>query len=68
MLLLSPALLAVSTPPHIIMMLGDEVGYNNVGWHSNITISPNLKALAAAGITLERHYVQVSISSLLPYL
>ena len=47
-----------ATPPHIIFMLGDEVGYNNVGWHSNITLSPNLNDLASGGVTLERHYVQ----------
>jgi arylsulfatase A-like enzyme len=39
-------------------MLGDEVGWNNVGWHSNITISSNMNELAKAGLTLNRAYVQ----------
>ena len=44
-----------TNPPHIVFMLGDEVGYNNVGWHSNITLSPRMDALAKSGIILERH-------------
>jgi arylsulfatase B len=64
--LLSCCLLAAAappTPPHVIFMLGDEVGWNNVGWHSNITISPHMTGLAKTGLTLNRAYVQVNIFS-----
>ena len=44
--------------PHLVFLLGDEIGWNNVGWHSNITLSPNLDELAKTGLTLNRHYVQ----------
>jgi arylsulfatase A-like enzyme len=43
---------------NIVFLLADEVGWNSVGWHSNLTLSPHLDALAAGGVKLERHYVQ----------
>ena len=47
------------TPPHIVFLLGDEVGWNNVGWHNlSVTHTPHLNALAADGLILDRHYVQ----------
>ena len=45
-------------PPHVVFLLGDEVGYNNVQWHSNITRTPHLQALADGGLRLSQHYVQ----------
>ena len=36
--------------PHILLILADEVGWNSVGWHSNITQSPVLDALAYGGV------------------
>lgn len=32
--------------------------WNNVQWHSNVTLTPNLEELRRAGVTLNRHYVQ----------
>ena len=52
-----------STAPHVIFMLGDEVGWNNVQWHSSITLSPNMAKLARQGVTLERVYAQVGLNS-----
>ena len=59
-LIFSTSLLCnAETPPHIVFMLGDEVGWNNVGWHNlSVTHTPHLDALAADGLLLDRHYVQ----------
>eukprot|EP01052_Picozoa_sp_SAG31_P062108 SAG31_NODE_21123_length_557_cov_1.017467_1_plen_61_part_01 len=37
----APAARAMSRA-HIVFLLADEVGWNSVGWHSNITLSPHL--------------------------
>ena len=47
-----------SNPPHIVFLLGDEVGWNDVSWHSNVTLTPNLQQLADGGLRLQQHYVQ----------
>ena len=45
-------------PPHVIFLLADDLGWNNVGWHSNITLTPHLDALASGGVRLTQHYAQ----------
>jgi arylsulfatase B len=50
-------------PPNIVIILLDDFGWNNIGFHaatneaSNEIITPNLDALALEGIILESHYV-----------
>ena len=45
-----------STPPHLIIILVDDLGWHNVGWHNPLQKSPNIDALARSGAILERHY------------
>lgn len=45
--------------PHIFMLLLDDYGWANIGFHaknSTEIITPNLDALAASGVILDRHY------------
>ena len=45
--------------PHIVVMLLDDWGWNSLGYHTaspNETFTPNLDALAAEGIKLNRYY------------
>ena len=49
-----------ATPPHLFFLLLDDWGWAN--WHlhnpnSTEILTPNLDALAAEGVTLNRHYV-----------
>ena len=48
---------AAAMLPHIILMLGDDLGSYEVGYHNPRAIAPNIDALASEGVILERHYV-----------
>ena len=63
----SAAALAFSAPtrPHIVFVLADDYGYNDVQYHAlkngndtNIIRTPTLDSLAAKGVKLENYYVQ----------
>ena len=55
------AALALAAPkPNILMVLVDDWGWANWGLHSPANaeiVTPNLDALAGAGVVLDRHYV-----------
>ena len=44
--------------PHIIFILADDYGYNDIGYHGSEILTPNLDKLAKEGVTLENYYVQ----------
>jgi len=53
------------TPPHLVFVLADDYGFNDVSYHarkygnsSNVIETPHLDALAAQGVKLENYYVQ----------
>merc|ERR1711899_128557 len=47
-----------SGQPNIILMVADDLGFNDVSWHNPDIYSPTLESLANEGIILENHYVQ----------
>jgi hypothetical protein len=44
--------------PNIILMVADDLGYNDVSWHNPDIMSPHLEQLAREGVQLEQAYVQ----------
>jgi arylsulfatase A-like enzyme len=46
-----------TTPPNVLVIVADDLGYNDISWHNPDIISPNLDKLAKDGIILESHYV-----------
>lgn len=44
--------------PHLIFLLGDDVGHYNFGWKGNPEArTPNMDQLVKEGVILDRHYV-----------
>ena len=56
LLLLVCTSLAWCHPPHLVVLVADDLGYNDVSWHNQAVITPHLADLAAAGVTLEQYY------------
>lgn len=48
--------------PNIIVILADDQGWNDIGYHNPDMQTPNLDRLAAAGVRLEQHYVYATCS------
>ena len=44
--------------PHIVLIVADDLGWNDISWHNPLVKSPNLESLAKSGIILEQHYAQ----------
>ena len=44
--------------PHIVYVLADDLGFNDIGYNDPQVITPNINDLAANGVILERNYVQ----------
>ena len=56
-------------PPHIVFVLADDYGFNDVSYHArkngndtNIIETPHMDALAGSGVKLENYYVQAVCS------
>ncbi|XP_053404317.1 arylsulfatase B-like isoform X2 [Mercenaria mercenaria] len=45
-------------PPHIIFIVADDLGWNDVSWHNPTMVTPNLGGLAKNGVILNSAYVQ----------
>jgi len=60
--LFAPTTFAVASPPNIIIILADDMGWNDVGYHGSEIRTPHIDQLAAEGLELDRFYAQPSCS------
>ncbi|KAK7089174.1 hypothetical protein V1264_024944 [Littorina saxatilis] len=44
--------------PHIVFIVADDLGWNDVGWHNPAMITPTLNRMASEGVILNSSYVQ----------
>ena len=51
---------ASDTRPNIVIILADDLGWNDVGYHGSEILTPHIDQLAAEGLVLERFYAQTS--------
>ncbi|XP_002730757.1 arylsulfatase B-like [Saccoglossus kowalevskii] len=49
-------------PPHIVLVLADDVGWNDVGWNNDFMPTPILNELASNGVILNNTYSQPACS------
>ncbi len=49
-------------PPNIIIIIADDLGWRDVGYHGSEIRTPHLDRLANDGLRLERHYVYPTCS------
>ncbi|CAH3145273.1 unnamed protein product [Porites evermanni] len=49
---------AVATPLHILLIVVDDLGWSDVGFHNPQINTPNLDHLASEGVILDNYYVQ----------
>lgn len=47
-----------TTKPHILLIIADDFGYNDIGYHGSEIKTPNLDKLSGEGVKLENYYVQ----------
>jgi len=61
-LLVAQLALAVETPPNVVIIVADDLGWGDVGYHGSEIATPRLDRLAAEGVVLDRFYAQPSCS------
>ncbi|KAH6944425.1 hypothetical protein HPB50_003079 [Hyalomma asiaticum] len=57
-LLVSGTLTRGARQPHVVFIVADDLGWNDVPWHNAGLFSPNLARLASEGVILEQYYAQ----------
>ena len=45
-------------PPNILLIVADDLGWSDVGWHGGFARTPRMDALVREGAELNQHYVQ----------
>ena len=48
--------------PNIVLLVADDLGWNDVGYHGSEILTPNIDRLCQSGATLEQFYVMPSCS------
>jgi len=56
-LLFLTALASATSPPNIVIVVADDLGWNDVGYHGSEIRTPRLDSLAREGVEFDRFYV-----------
>lgn len=48
---------ASPSKPNILVIIPDDLGWSDVGYHGSVVKTPNIDKLAGTGVRLEQHYV-----------
>jgi arylsulfatase A-like enzyme len=54
--MLPPSAHAGDEKPNLVLVMADDLGYGDVGWHGGPYKTPHLDKLAKEGVRLEQHY------------
>jgi len=49
---------AAAGPPNVLLIVADDLGWSDVGWHDGFARTPHMDRLVREGRELDRHYVQ----------
>lgn len=52
----------IKEPPNIVILMADDLGWNDVGYHGSEIRTPNLDRLAGEGVRLDRFYAHPTCS------
>jgi arylsulfatase A-like enzyme len=44
--------------PNVLLIVADDLGWSDVGWHGGFSKTPHMDALVREGVELDQHYVQ----------
>ena len=55
--------ISASAQPNVVLILADDLGWNDVGYHGSEIRTPTLDALAASGVTFEQYHSQPTCTS-----
>ena len=53
-----PAAAAATKQPNIMLIVADDQGYAQIGYHNSTMLMPRIDEIAKAGVILESYYVQ----------
>lgn len=56
--LLLAGLSKAAEKPNVLMIVADDLGWADVGWHGGFAKTPHMDELVRSGVELDRHYVQ----------
>ena len=46
---------AVAQKPNVLLIVADDQGYANIGYHNKTVLTPRIDALAADGVSVNIH-------------
>ena len=50
------------TKPNIVILLADDLGWGDVGYHNSDVVTPNIDTIARSGVAFDRFYVNPTCS------